>query len=93
MGRLSTLKTLQSDSISLTVEKIDSTKDYRTLYFNANQMETNLIKVYDATLLSSSKVYQINGTLCRYLGDAGSIQHPQYLFLPLPNQRKKPAFH
>lgn len=55
-------------------------------------METNLIKVYDATLLSSSKVYQINGTLCRYLGDAGTIQHPQFLFSPLPNQRKKASF-
>lgn len=55
-------------------------------------METNLIKVYDATLLSSSKVYQINGTLCRYLGDSGTIQHPQYLFLPLPNQKKKASF-
>ncbi|MEA5627399.1 hypothetical protein [Nostoc sp. UHCC 0251] len=52
-------------------------------------MELNLIKVYDATLLSSSKVYQIDGTLSRYLGDEGTIQHPQYLFLPLPNQRKK----
>ncbi|MHC0067674.1 hypothetical protein ACWATR_33075 [Nostoc sp. UIC 10890] len=59
---------------------------------NINQMETNFIKVYDATLLSSSKVYQINGTHCRYLGDAGTIQHPQYLFLPLPNQRKKVSF-
>ena len=59
---------------------------------NTNQMETNLIKVYDATLLSSSKIYQINGTHCRYLGDAGTIQHPQYLFLPLPNQRKKASF-
>ncbi|MFN6487634.1 MAG: hypothetical protein RMY33_033245 [Nostoc sp. DedQUE03] len=58
-------------------------------HFNTNQMETNLIKVYDATLLSSSKVYQINAILCQYLGDAGTIQHPQYLFSPLPNQRKQ----
>ena len=55
-------------------------------------METNLIKVYDATLLSSLKVYQINGTLCRYLGDTGTIQHPQFLFSPLPNQKKKASF-
>jgi hypothetical protein len=61
-------------------------------HFNTNKMETNLIKVYDATLLSSSKVYQINGTHCRYLADAGTIQHPQYLFLPLPNQKKKVSF-
>ncbi len=59
---------------------------------NTNQMQNKLVRVYDATLLSSSKVYQINGTLCRYLGDTGSIQHPQYLFLPLPNQRKKASF-
>lgn len=45
-------------------------------HFTANKMELNLIKVYDPTLLSSSKVYQINGTLSRYLGDEGSIQHP-----------------
>ncbi len=55
-------------------------------------METNLIKVYDATLLSSSKVYQINGTLSRSLGDEGTIKHPQYVFLPLPNQKKKASF-
>ncbi|MBG1262260.1 hypothetical protein [Nostoc commune] len=55
-------------------------------------MEINLIKVYDTTLLSSSKVYQINGTLSRYLGDEGSINHPQYLFVPLPNQKKKVSF-
>ncbi|WP_416212829.1 hypothetical protein [Nostoc sp. LEGE 12450] len=61
-------------------------------HFTANKMELNLIKVYDSTLLSSSKVYQINGTHCRYLGDEGTIQHPQYLFLPLPNQRKKASF-
>ncbi|WP_420819826.1 hypothetical protein [Nostoc sphaeroides] len=61
-------------------------------HFTANKMELNLIKVYDSTLLSSSKVYQIDGTLSRYLGDEGTIQHPQYLFLPLPNQRKKVSF-
>jgi hypothetical protein len=61
-------------------------------HFTANKMELNLIKVYDATLLSSSKVYQINGTLSRYLGDEGSIKHPQFVFLPLPNQKKKASF-
>ena len=55
-------------------------------------MEINLIKVYDTTLLSSSKVYQIDGTLSRYLGDEDSIKHPQYLFVPLPNQKKKASF-
>ena len=52
-------------------------------------METNLIRVCDVRLLSSSKVYQINGTFCRYLGVEGTIQHPQFLFLPLPNQNIK----
>ena len=61
-------------------------------HFTANKMELNLIKVYDTTLLSSSKVYQINGTLSRYLGDEGTIKHPQYLFVPLPNQKKKASF-
>ena len=61
-------------------------------HFTANKMELNLIKVYDTTLLSSSKVYQIDGTLSRYLGDEGTIKHPQYLFLPLPNQKKKASF-
>lgn len=60
-------------------------------HFTANKMELNLIKVYDPTLLSSSKVYQINGTLSRYLGDEGSIQHPHYLYL-CQIKEKKPAF-
>jgi hypothetical protein len=45
--------------------------------------------VYDSTLLSKSKVYQIQGILYRFLYKDGSIQHPQYLFRPLPGQRKK----
>ncbi|WP_375506232.1 hypothetical protein [uncultured Nostoc sp.] len=55
-------------------------------------MENKLFRVYDPTLLSSSKVYQINGTLSRYLGDEGTIKHPQYLFSPLLNQKKKASF-
>ncbi|MBE9036044.1 hypothetical protein [aff. Roholtiella sp. LEGE 12411] len=52
-------------------------------------MSINLIRVYDTTLLSSSKVYQVDGIFYRYLGDSGTIQHPQFLFSPLPNQKKK----
>ena len=44
------------------------------VHFTANKMELNLIKVYHTTLLSSSKVYQIDGTLSRYLGDEGTIK-------------------
>ena len=47
-----------------------------------------LIRVYDSTLLSNSKVYQINGTLYRFRYENGTIQHPQYTFTPLNNQRK-----
>jgi hypothetical protein len=49
----------------------------------------NLIRAYDPTLLSSSKVYQVDGTFYRYLGETGTIQHPQFRFSPLPNQKKK----
>ncbi len=40
------------------------------------------------TLLTQSKTYQIDGTLYRYLYSEGSIKHTQYLFRPLPHQRK-----
>ena len=40
------------------------------------------------TLLTQSKTYQIDGTLYRYLYSEGTIKHPQYLFRPLPAQKK-----
>jgi len=48
-----------------------------------------LNSVYDSTLLSSIKVYQIDGILYRFIYKTGSIKHPQYLFRPLSGQRKK----
>jgi hypothetical protein len=49
----------------------------------------NLNKVYDSTILSSKKVYQIDRTLYQYLYRTGTIQAPQYIFRPLAGQRKK----
>jgi hypothetical protein len=49
----------------------------------------NLSRVYDSTLLSNSKVYQIDRTLYQYLFKTGTIQHPKYHFRPLSGQRKK----
>jgi hypothetical protein len=49
----------------------------------------NLNLVYDSTLLSSSKVYQIDRNLYQYLYKTGTIQHPKYHFRPLSGQRKK----
>ncbi|BAY27548.1 hypothetical protein NIES2100_73730 [Calothrix sp. NIES-2100] len=49
----------------------------------------DLERVYDTTLLSSGRIYQIDGILCRFLFDKGSIKHPQYHFEPLPGQRKQ----
>jgi hypothetical protein len=49
----------------------------------------NLNRVYDSTLLSQSKVYQIDRTLYHYLYKTGTIQAPQYIFRPLAGQRKK----
>jgi hypothetical protein len=48
-----------------------------------------LTYIYDSTELNHSDVYQINGTLYRWRFKDGSIQHPNYTFSPLPNQRKK----
>jgi hypothetical protein len=48
-----------------------------------------LNRVYDSTLLSCKKVYQIQGTLYKYLYKTGTIQHPKYHFRPMPGQRKK----
>jgi len=49
----------------------------------------NLSRVYDSTLLTNSKVYQIDRTLYQYLYKTGTIQHPKYHFRPLSGQRKK----
>ncbi|MBW4565563.1 MAG: hypothetical protein KME32_31675 [Mojavia pulchra JT2-VF2] len=49
----------------------------------------NLNRVYDSTLLSKSKVYQIERTLYQYLYQTGTIRAPQYIFRPLAGQRKK----
>ncbi|BAY42398.1 hypothetical protein NIES2111_68210 (plasmid) [Nostoc sp. NIES-2111] len=49
----------------------------------------NLNRVYDSTILSSQKVYQINRNLYQYLYKTGTIQAPQYIFRPLAGQRKK----
>ncbi|QIR41920.1 hypothetical protein HCG51_35175 (plasmid) [Tolypothrix sp. PCC 7910] len=40
------------------------------------------------TLLTQSKTYSIDGVLYRYLYSSDSIKHTQYLFRPLPAQRK-----
>ncbi|MBW4571687.1 MAG: hypothetical protein KME31_27810 [Tolypothrix carrinoi HA7290-LM1] len=39
-------------------------------------------------LLSQSQTYSIDGTLYQYMHHTDSIQHRQYLFRPLPRQRK-----
>jgi hypothetical protein len=44
--------------------------------------------VHCVTLLTQSKTFSINGTLYRYLYKSDSIKHTQYLFRPLPRQRK-----
>ncbi|BAY95967.1 hypothetical protein IQ278_18395 [Tolypothrix sp. LEGE 11397] len=40
------------------------------------------------TLLTQSKTYSIDGILYRYLYSNGTIKHTQYMFRPLPRQRK-----
>jgi hypothetical protein len=45
--------------------------------------------VHCTTLLTQSKTYSIDGTLYRYLYKSDSIRHTQYLFRPLPSQRKR----
>lgn len=44
--------------------------------------------VHCVTLLTQSKTYSIDGVLYRYLYSSDSIKHTQYLFRPLPAQRK-----
>ncbi|MBD2168615.1 hypothetical protein H6G04_30000 [Calothrix membranacea FACHB-236] len=43
----------------------------------------------DCTLLSTTKTYQIEGILCRYLYSTGTIKAPQYHFEALPGQRRQ----
>ncbi|MBC1237570.1 hypothetical protein [Nostoc sp. 2RC] len=50
------------------------------------------MRIYDSTLLSRHKVYEIKGTFYRFLWKEDNIQyiqHPQYKFRPLAGQRKK----
>ena len=50
------------------------------------------MRIYDSTLLSRSKVYEIQGIFFRFLYQEDNIryiQYPQYRFRPLPGQRKK----
>ena len=48
----------------------------------------NLQLINCTTLLTQSKTYSIDGILYRYLSSTDSISHKQYLFRPLPAQRK-----
>ena len=45
-------------------------------------------KVYDTTMLTQGKVYQIDGTFYRYRYRTDSILHPQFIFAPIGGQRK-----
>lgn len=45
--------------------------------------------IQSATLLSTSKIYQIERILYRFSHQEGSVQHPQYIFRPLAGQKKK----
>lgn len=48
----------------------------------------DLISIYDVTMLSQSKVYQIKTYLYRYIGnDDHKIGHEKYYFRPLGGQR------
>lgn len=50
---------------------------------------SNLTLINDSTLLSRASVYQIDRTLYRFLYETDSIRAPNYVFKPLPGQRKK----
>ena len=39
-------------------------------------------RVYDSTLLTNSRVYQIDRTLYQYLYKTGTIQHPRVSLSP-----------
>jgi hypothetical protein len=45
--------------------------------------------INDTTLLSKTRVYQINRTLYKFVTSTTDVGAPQYFFKPLPNQRKK----
>lgn len=51
------------------------------------------MRIYDSTLLSTRKIYEIRGTFYRFLyqvpDNTNYISHPQYKFRPLPGQRKR----
>ncbi|RCJ42495.1 hypothetical protein A6770_34620 [Nostoc minutum NIES-26] len=49
---------------------------------------TDLQLVRCVTLLTQSKTYSIDGILYRYLYSNGTVKHTQYMFRPLPRQRK-----
>ncbi|MHC5917781.1 MAG: hypothetical protein ACYTXE_43975 [Nostoc sp.] len=49
----------------------------------------NITLIHDTTLLSRSKIYQINHTLYKFVTSTTDVRAPQYIFSPLPNQRKK----
>ncbi|MHC5917976.1 MAG: hypothetical protein ACYTXE_45015 [Nostoc sp.] len=49
----------------------------------------NLTLIHDTTLLSRSKIYQINHTLYKFVTSTTDVRAPQYYFRPLPGQRKK----
>lgn len=51
-------------------------------------MLDDLVPVYDTTLLTQSKTFWIDNTLYRYSHRLDSVKHPQYLFEPLPGQKK-----
>jgi hypothetical protein len=53
-------------------------------------MALKLIEIYEPSQLSVSKVYQIDGTLYRFLYKCphSRMDHPQWCFEPLPGQRK-----
>jgi hypothetical protein len=53
------------------------------------ELMAELALVSCPTLLTQSKTYQIDETLYRYLYSTDSIKHTQYIFRPLPNQKKR----
>ncbi len=51
---------------------------------------SELIPIYDTSMLSECKVYHINGALYRFTGKCpwARIDHPQWTFRPLIGQSK-----
>ncbi len=50
--------------------------------------KVQLNKVYDITLLTQNKLYQIDGILYHFIYKTDSINHPQFIFRPLGRQCK-----